>query len=109
MKTFFIQLVIVSAFIFAVCFFGGFIDRLPFLGTVLLAVTVAAVIWYWKPKRINNVPNGLGLIIIILMLSSCSDRSYRGLTRTQKQIKFQKSHKPTTNEFYDRKRDSWNM
>lgn len=107
MKTFFKQLGFVSAFIFAVCFFGGLIDRLPILGAILLGVIMAGVFWYWKPKRINNIINGLGLIILLFALSSCSQHSYRGLTRTEKQIKFYKTHKPTTNIFYDRPRAQW--
>ena len=107
---FLLSVFVVLAVVFVVSASASAIDNSPDW-VLLIPVVIAAILVIReiirKPKSLHNFGKGLGVVVILFMFSSCAHSSYKGLTRTEKQAKFQKSHKPTTNEFYDRKRSSW--
>jgi len=103
MKTFFIQLFIVTGIITLICVLGGLIDRMPFVSAIVFGIAAAGFVWYTSHKA--NIL--IVLLFISLSFTSCSQSGYRGLTKSQKQVKFHSTHKPTTNIFYDRHRAQW--
>lgn len=105
MKTFFIQLFIVAGIVTLICVFGGLIDRLPFISAIVFGVAAAGFVWHVSHK--SSINGLLILLLISLSFASCSQSSYRGLTKSQKQYKFHSTHKPTTNIFFDRHRAQW--